>query len=156
MSKKDNILTTMDARDCWAVGIANVTYTRNLHLLHVGREECNLEETVDDDGIAARRRWRLSHSALWVVTTTSFSTGDLFGTPTPSQSQESSAKTIDKKAIAQTIQNEIAKEVHSLSKKFHKVPGLAAVIVDDWKDSKTNVSMKGKACVVVGIHILDF
>ncbi|KMZ73285.1 Methylenetetrahydrofolate dehydrogenase (NADP(+)) [Zostera marina] len=71
------------------------------------------------------------------------------------ESSEERAKVIDGKAIAQTIRNEIADEVRILSEKFHKVPGLAAVIVGDRKDSKTYVSMKGKACAEVGIYFLD-
>ncbi|KAL4603612.1 hypothetical protein ACB092_10G136700 [Castanea dentata] len=65
------------------------------------------------------------------------------------------ANIIDGKAIAQTIRNEIASEVHYLSNKHVKVPGLAVVIVGNRKDSQSYVSMKRKACAKVGIKSFD-
>ncbi|KAK9983781.1 hypothetical protein SO802_033306 [Lithocarpus litseifolius] len=65
------------------------------------------------------------------------------------------ANIIDGKAIAQTIRNEIASEVHHLSNKHGKVPGLAVVIVGNRKDSQSYVSMKRKACAEVGIKSFD-
>ncbi|GMY16886.1 bifunctional protein FolD 2-like [Fagus crenata] len=65
------------------------------------------------------------------------------------------ASIIDGKAIAQTIRNEIAAEVHNLSQKHGKVPGLAVVIVGTRKDSQSYVSMKRKACAEVGIKSFD-
>ncbi|XP_062023520.1 bifunctional protein FolD 2-like isoform X1 [Rosa rugosa] len=65
------------------------------------------------------------------------------------------AKIIDGKAIAQTIRSEIAEEVHHLSQKYGKVPGLAVVIVGSRKDSQSYVSMKRKACTEVGIKSVD-
>ncbi|XP_062145207.1 bifunctional protein FolD 2-like [Alnus glutinosa] len=68
---------------------------------------------------------------------------------------EHKATIIDGKAIAQTIRNEIAAEVHHLSQKFNKVPGLAVVIVGNRKDSQSYVGMKRKACAEVGIKSFD-
>ncbi|XP_023922108.2 bifunctional protein FolD 2 isoform X2 [Quercus suber] len=65
------------------------------------------------------------------------------------------ANIIDGEAIAQTIRNEIASEVHHLSNKHGKVPGLAVVIVGNRKDSQSYVSMKRKACAEVGIKSFD-
>lgn len=65
------------------------------------------------------------------------------------------ASIIDGKAIAQTIRSEIAAEVHQLSLKYGKVPGLAVVIVGNRKDSQSYVSMKRKACAEVGIRSFD-
>ncbi|XP_020099952.1 bifunctional protein FolD 2 [Ananas comosus] len=65
------------------------------------------------------------------------------------------ATIIDGKAIAQTIRNEIAQEVRSLSDAHHKVPGLAVVIVGTRKDSQSYVNMKRKACAEVGIRSFD-
>ncbi|KAM3687948.1 hypothetical protein ACB098_10G116100 [Castanea mollissima] len=65
------------------------------------------------------------------------------------------ANIIDGKAIAQTIRNESASEVHYLSNKHGKVPGLAVVIVGNRKDSQSYVSMKRKACAKVGIKSFD-
>ncbi len=61
------------------------------------------------------------------------------------------AQLIDGKAIAATIRAEIAEEVASLKEKFDVVPGLAAVLVGERKDSQTYVRMKKKACAEVGI-----
>ncbi|XP_004290770.1 PREDICTED: bifunctional protein FolD 2 [Fragaria vesca subsp. vesca] len=68
---------------------------------------------------------------------------------------EGQAKIIDGKTIAQTIRSEIAEEVHHLSQKYGKVPGLAVVIVGSRKDSQSYVSMKRKACAEVGIKSVD-
>ncbi|KAK7816623.1 bifunctional protein fold 2 [Quercus suber] len=65
------------------------------------------------------------------------------------------ANIIDGKAIAQTIRNEIAAEVHQLAQKHGKVPGLAVVIVGNRKDSQSYVNMKRKACAEVGIKSFD-
>ncbi|XP_010931632.1 bifunctional protein FolD 2 [Elaeis guineensis] len=70
-------------------------------------------------------------------------------------SSASMATIIDGKAIAQTIRNEIASEVRSLSQNYNKVPGLAVVIVGTRKDSQSYVSMKRKACAEVGIRSFD-
>ena len=61
------------------------------------------------------------------------------------------AELIDGKAIAKTIRGEIAAEVETLKAKTGKVPGLAAVLVGQRKDSQTYVRMKKKACAEVGI-----
>ncbi|HFB52318.1 MAG TPA: bifunctional methylenetetrahydrofolate dehydrogenase/methenyltetrahydrofolate cyclohydrolase FolD [Anaerolineae bacterium] len=61
------------------------------------------------------------------------------------------AKLIDGKAIAATIRGEIKAEVDEMRAKTGKVPGLAAVLVGDRKDSQTYVRMKKRACEEVGI-----
>ena len=62
-----------------------------------------------------------------------------------------SAKIIDGKAIAATIRGEIKAEVEAMKARYGKVPGLAAVLVGERKDSQTYVRMKKKACAEVGI-----
>ncbi len=62
-----------------------------------------------------------------------------------------SAKLIDGKAIAATIRGEIKAEVDAMKAKTGKVPGLAAVLVGERKDSQTYVRMKKRACEEVGI-----
>ncbi|NOZ51175.1 MAG: bifunctional methylenetetrahydrofolate dehydrogenase/methenyltetrahydrofolate cyclohydrolase FolD [Chloroflexi bacterium] len=62
-----------------------------------------------------------------------------------------SAKIIDGKAIAATIRGEIAAEVEQMKAQFGRVPGLAAVLVGERRDSQTYVRMKKKACAEVGI-----
>ena len=61
------------------------------------------------------------------------------------------AQIIDGKAIAATIRGEIAEEVAKLKEEHGVVPGLAAVLVGERKDSQTYVRMKKKACAEVGI-----
>ncbi|XRB22761.1 methenyltetrahydrofolate cyclohydrolase [Pseudoscourfieldia marina] len=60
-------------------------------------------------------------------------------------------RVIDGKAVAKTIQGEIASEVSRLKDRYGRVPGLAVVIVGARKDSQTYVRMKKKACADVGI-----
>jgi 5,10-methylene-tetrahydrofolate dehydrogenase/methenyl tetrahydrofolate cyclohydrolase len=62
-----------------------------------------------------------------------------------------SAQIIDGKAIAATIRGEIAADVEAMKAQYGKVPGLAAVLVGERKDSQTYVRMKKKACAEVGI-----
>lgn len=62
-----------------------------------------------------------------------------------------SAQIIDGKAIAATIRGEIKDQVEAMKAKYGKVPGLAAVLVGERKDSQTYVRMKKKACAEVGI-----
>lgn len=62
-----------------------------------------------------------------------------------------SAQIIDGKAIAATIRGEIAAEVEQMKAQFGRVPGLAAVLVGERRDSQTYVRMKKKACAEVGI-----
>jgi 5,10-methylene-tetrahydrofolate dehydrogenase/methenyl tetrahydrofolate cyclohydrolase len=62
-----------------------------------------------------------------------------------------SAQIIDGKAIAATIREEIKAEVKAMQANYGKVPGLAAVLVGERKDSQTYVRMKKKACAEVGI-----
>jgi len=61
------------------------------------------------------------------------------------------AQIIDGKAIAATIRGEIAEEVAKMKEEYDVVPGLAAVLVGERKDSQTYVRMKKKACAEVGI-----
>ncbi len=62
-----------------------------------------------------------------------------------------SAQLIDGKAIAATIRGEIKTEVEQMKTQYGRVPGLAAVLVGERKDSQTYVRMKKKACAEVGI-----
>jgi 5,10-methylene-tetrahydrofolate dehydrogenase/methenyl tetrahydrofolate cyclohydrolase len=62
-----------------------------------------------------------------------------------------SAQIIDGKAIAATIRGEIQAEVADMRSRYGKVPGLAAVLVGERKDSQTYVRSKKKACAEVGI-----
>ncbi len=61
------------------------------------------------------------------------------------------AQIIDGKAIAAQIRDEIRADVARMQQTYGKVPGLAAVLVGDRKDSQTYVRMKKKACAEVGI-----
>lgn len=61
------------------------------------------------------------------------------------------AQIIDGKAIAAQIREEIRADVARMQQTYGKVPGLAAVLVGDRKDSQTYVRMKKKACAEVGI-----
>ena len=62
------------------------------------------------------------------------------------------AKLIDGKGIAKSIQQELTDEVAQLKEKHGIVPGLATVLVGDNPASKTYVRMKQKRCKEVGIH----
>jgi len=62
-----------------------------------------------------------------------------------------SAQIIDGKEIAVTIRGEIKEEVDAMQAEYGKVPGLAAVLVGERRDSQTYVRMKKKACAEVGI-----
>jgi len=62
-----------------------------------------------------------------------------------------SAQLIDGKAVAATIRGEIKAEVEQMKAQYDRVPGLAAVLVGERKDSQTYVRMKKKACAEVGI-----
>ncbi|MGC9397636.1 MAG: bifunctional methylenetetrahydrofolate dehydrogenase/methenyltetrahydrofolate cyclohydrolase FolD [Anaerolineae bacterium] len=62
------------------------------------------------------------------------------------------AKLIDGKGIARSIQEELTEEVARLKEKHGLVPGLATVLVGDNPASKTYVRMKQKRCAEVGIH----
>lgn len=67
-----------------------------------------------------------------------------------------SAQIIDGKAIAATIRGEIAAEVEKMKAQYGRVPGLAAVLVGERKDSQTYVRMKKKACAEVGITSFSY
>ncbi len=62
-----------------------------------------------------------------------------------------SAQIIDGKVIAAQIRNEVKADVERMKAATGKVPGLAAVLVGDRKDSQTYVRNKKKACAEVGI-----
>ncbi|KAG5501792.1 hypothetical protein JKF63_04061 [Porcisia hertigi] len=64
-----------------------------------------------------------------------------------------SAQIIDGKVIAQTIRNELKAKVSAL-RDCHggRVPGLAAIIVGERKDSQKYVQLKHKAAAEVGMH----
>ena len=62
------------------------------------------------------------------------------------------AKRIDGKGIAKSIQQELTEEVAQLKEKHGLVPGLATVLVGDNPASRTYVRMKQKRCKEVGIH----
>jgi 5,10-methylene-tetrahydrofolate dehydrogenase/methenyl tetrahydrofolate cyclohydrolase len=61
------------------------------------------------------------------------------------------AQIIDGKAIAATIREEIKAEVEAMKARYGKVPGLAAVLVGERKDSQSYVRSKKKACAEAGI-----
>lgn len=61
------------------------------------------------------------------------------------------AKIIDGKAIAEQIQQEVAKEVEELKAKGI-IPGLATILVGEDPASQVYVRNKGKACEKVGIY----
>lgn len=60
------------------------------------------------------------------------------------------AKIIDGKLLAETIRKAIREEVNALKAKYNRVPGLAAVIVGERKDSETYVRLKHKAAEECG------
>ena len=60
-----------------------------------------------------------------------------------------SAQIIDGKAIAAVIRDEIKAEVEAMRARYDRVPGLAAVLVGERKDSQTYVRMKKRACAEV-------
>lgn len=62
------------------------------------------------------------------------------------------AKLIDGKGIAKSIQQQLTEEVAQVKEKHGIVPGLATVLVGDNPASKTYVRMKQKRCKEVGIH----
>ena len=71
--------------------------------------------------------------------------------------QESAApcEIIDGKAIAATLQREIAAQARALSENHGITPGLAVVLVGTRKDSQTYVKMKKKVAAEVGFLSVD-
>ena len=65
-----------------------------------------------------------------------------------------SAQIIDGKAIAETVRGEVKAEVEAMHARYHKVPGLATVLVGERKDSQSYVRSKKKACAEVGMASL--
>jgi methylenetetrahydrofolate dehydrogenase (NADP+)/methenyltetrahydrofolate cyclohydrolase len=63
-----------------------------------------------------------------------------------------SARTLDGRAVARGVRQEVAEAARRLSGETGIVPGLAAVLVGDDTASATYVRMKGKACEEVGLH----
>ncbi|KAG2331082.1 hypothetical protein Bca52824_002262 [Brassica carinata] len=70
-------------------------------------------------------------------------------------SSPSSATSVDGKAVAKTIRDEIAIDVSRMKESIGVVPGLAVILVGDRKDSATYVRNKKKACESVGIKSLE-
>ncbi len=63
-----------------------------------------------------------------------------------------SARTLDGRAVARGVRQEVAEGAARLREETGVVPGLAAVLVGDDPASATYVRMKGKACEEVGLH----
>jgi methylenetetrahydrofolate dehydrogenase (NADP+)/methenyltetrahydrofolate cyclohydrolase len=63
-----------------------------------------------------------------------------------------SARTLDGRAVARSVRQEVAEAVGRLREETGVVPGLAAVLVGDDPASATYVRMKGRACEEVGLH----
>ncbi len=61
------------------------------------------------------------------------------------------AKTIDGRAIARSVREEVAAGARRLREEIGVVPGLAAVLVGDDPASATYVRMKGRACEEAGL-----
>ncbi len=61
------------------------------------------------------------------------------------------AKIIDGKIVAQTIQVRVKEETDALREKLSIVPGLAAVLIGDNPASRTYVGMKNKTCQELGM-----
>jgi len=59
---------------------------------------------------------------------------------------------IDGKALAQKVQESVAKEVETLKQEKNIVPGLAVILVGDDPASHAYVNMKAKACEKVGFY----
>jgi methylenetetrahydrofolate dehydrogenase (NADP+)/methenyltetrahydrofolate cyclohydrolase len=59
---------------------------------------------------------------------------------------------IDGKALAQKVQDSVAKEVETLKQEKNIVPGLAVILVGDDPASHAYVNMKAKACEKVGFY----
>ncbi|KAH7522660.1 hypothetical protein FEM48_Zijuj07G0162300 [Ziziphus jujuba var. spinosa] len=68
---------------------------------------------------------------------------------------EESAKVIDGKYVAKTIQKEIAAEVSRMKEAIGVVPGLAVILVGNRKDSAAYVRQKRKVCESVGINSFE-
>ncbi len=62
------------------------------------------------------------------------------------------AKILDGKALAGTIQSEIADSTRELKAKYNITPGLAVILVGDNPAAKIYVKGKRKACEAVGIY----
>jgi methylenetetrahydrofolate dehydrogenase (NADP+)/methenyltetrahydrofolate cyclohydrolase len=62
------------------------------------------------------------------------------------------AALLDGKALAQTMQAELAAAVADFTRRTFVRPGLAAVLVGDRPDSRSYVTLKRKACEKVGIE----
>ncbi|MGH7542690.1 MAG: bifunctional methylenetetrahydrofolate dehydrogenase/methenyltetrahydrofolate cyclohydrolase FolD [Gemmatimonadota bacterium] len=63
-----------------------------------------------------------------------------------------SARTLDGRAVARGVRQEVAEGAARLREETGVVPGLAAVLVGDDPASATYVRTKGKACEEVGLH----
>ena len=63
-----------------------------------------------------------------------------------------SARTLDGRAVARRVRQEVAEAARRLREENGIIPGLAAVLVGDDPASATYVRMKGRACEEVGFH----
>lgn len=63
-----------------------------------------------------------------------------------------SARTIDGRAVAERVREEVAAGVRRLRQEAGVIPGLAAVLVGEDPASATYVRMKGKACEEAGLR----
>lgn len=69
---------------------------------------------------------------------------------------EASARVIDGRRVAKQIRDGITAQVLKMKEAISVVPGLAGILVGDWKDSSTYyVRNKNKACASVGINSFE-
>jgi len=66
------------------------------------------------------------------------------------------AKIISGSAVAQSVQEELKKQIALIKEKGQPSPALAVILVGERKDSQTYVRMKTKACEAVGIGSQQF
>jgi 5,10-methylene-tetrahydrofolate dehydrogenase/methenyl tetrahydrofolate cyclohydrolase len=57
--------------------------------------------------------------------------------------------------VAKQIRDGITAQVLKMKEAISVVPGLAGILVGDWKDSSTYVRNKNKACAFVGISSFE-
>lgn len=57
--------------------------------------------------------------------------------------------------MAKQIRDGITAQVLKMKEAISVVPGLAGILVGDWKDSSTYVRNKNKACAFVGINSFE-
>ena len=64
-------------------------------------------------------------------------------------------KIIDGKLIAQSLKDNLKKEIFELKQKFNNLPGLAVVQVGNVAASSVYVKAKTKSAIEVGIKVID-